>query len=404
MSDPGFGVPGPFDGLPMFRDLARLFSGQQSVNWEVTRQIGWWLATEGQSEPNVDPLERIRFEELLRAAEMHVGDATGLDTAGAGGVLRMVPITRGDWTLRGISALRPLVEALAAALATGGGSDGSDTSSEGMTHGDAGADLLGDLGRVLGPVLVGIQAGYMLGHLAQRALGQYELPIYREPLGELVVVPANVATVARQWSLPPDDLAMWVCVREVVSHVVLSRPHVNERISTLVGEYVALFDTDSGAFESSLADIDPTNPMAFQSILGNPETLLGVTHSPAQDAVKARLTALTAAVAGYVDHVTDTVGHGLVGSYQMIDEAMKRRRVEPSDGMDFARRLLGLGLERADYERGQAFVAGVLGRSGPEGLRRLWHSDRELPTPAELDAPGLWLARIDLPDQIDLPD
>jgi hypothetical protein len=28
----------------------------------------------------------------------------------------------------------------------------------------------------------------------------------------------------------------------------------------------------------------------------------------------------------------------------------------------------------------------------------LWVSERELPTPAELDAPGLWLARIDLPD------
>jgi hypothetical protein len=28
----------------------------------------------------------------------------------------------------------------------------------------------------------------------------------------------------------------------------------------------------------------------------------------------------------------------------------------------------------------------------------LWRSARELPTPAEVEAPGLWLARIDLPD------
>ena len=32
-----------------------------------------------------------------------------------------------------------------------------------------------------------------------------------------------------------------------------------------------------------------------------------------------------------------------------------------------------------------------------EGLARLWSDERNLPTPAELDAPGLWLARIDLP-------
>ncbi len=37
-------------------------------------------------------------------------------------------------------------------------------------------------------------------------------------------------------------------------------------------------------------------------------------------------------------------------------------------------------------------------RAGEEGLRRLWNGERELPTPAEVDAPGLWLARIDLPD------
>jgi len=42
-------------------------------------------------------------------------------------------------------------------------------------------------------------------------------------------------------------------------------------------------------------------------------------------------------------------------------------------------------------------VAGVVERAGEAGLSRLWHSDRELPTPAEIDAPGLWLERIDIP-------
>ena len=43
-------------------------------------------------------------------------------------------------------------------------------------------------------------------------------------------------------------------------------------------------------------------------------------------------------------------------------------------------------------------VAGVVERAGKRGLERLWRGERELPTPAEVDAPGLWLARIDLPD------
>jgi uncharacterized protein (DUF2342 family) len=61
-------------------------------------------------------------------------------------------------------------------------------------------------------------------------------------------------------------------------------------------------------------------------------------------------------------------------------------------------RLLGLSLGQDQVDRGHGFVAGVVERAGDEGLARLWSSARELPTPAELDAPGLWLARIDLPD------
>jgi uncharacterized protein (DUF2342 family) len=52
----------------------------------------------------------------------------------------------------------------------------------------------------------------------------------------------------------------------------------------------------------------------------------------------------------------------------------------------------------AQYERGRSFVNGVVERAGEEGLARLWHSVRELPIPAEVDAPGLWLERIDIPD------
>ena len=42
-------------------------------------------------------------------------------------------------------------------------------------------------------------------------------------------------------------------------------------------------------------------------------------------------------------------------------------------------------------------MAGVVERAGEESLARLWEPVRNLPTPAEVDAPGLWLERIDLP-------
>jgi uncharacterized protein (DUF2342 family) len=52
-------------------------------------------------------------------------------------------------------------------------------------------------------------------------------------------------------------------------------------------------------------------------------------------------------------------------------------------------------------DRGVAFVEGVIEREGEAGLARLWTSPRALPTPAEVDAPGLWLARLEVDDGLD---
>jgi uncharacterized protein (DUF2342 family) len=80
----------------------------------------------------------------------------------------------------------------------------------------------------------------------------------------------------------------------------------------------------------------------------------------------------------------------------MIDEALRRHRVDRGQAAAFVDRLLGLELDRDHYDRGVAFCKGVVERSGIDGLNRLWTGEEMMPTPAELDAPGLWLARIEL--------
>jgi putative hydrolase len=368
-----------------------MFSSQGPVNWQVARQIALFLATEGHSEPNPDPVERIAAEQLLRVAELHVGEATGLSTSLTGRPLSLQPVTRGDWAMRSLDAYRPLLERLAASLA-------ATPTAEQDSPPDPAGQLLGELGKMLGPVLLGMQAGSMLGHLARRALGQYDLPLPRQSSDELLLVPANVDGFAQEWSLPSDELRMWVCLHEVSYHAVLGRPHVRARLERLISEYAGGFRVDPQALESRLGELDPNDPAALQALLGNPEVLLGAMRTPEQDQVRTRLESLMTAVVGYVDHTMDTVGRRLITSYTMLTEALRRRRVEASDSDLFVERLLGLELSRAQYERGGAFVKGVVERAGDEGLRRLWMSERELPTAAELDAPGLWLARIDLPD------
>jgi hypothetical protein len=71
MSQPGpFGGGGPLEDL--LRNLARLLTSQGSVNWEIARQLAQWTASDGEAEANPDPLARVRLEELLRVADLHV--------------------------------------------------------------------------------------------------------------------------------------------------------------------------------------------------------------------------------------------------------------------------------------------------------------------------------------------
>jgi len=388
MSDPG-PSGNPFEQLPIFGDLAKLFSEQGPVSWDVARQISVMLATEGKPENNVDPLVRMKFEELGRVAELHVGEATGLDTAPAGGMLKVVPVGRGTWAQRGLEAYRPVLEKLATSLNV------QAMGEDDPVGPDASTDLLGSIGKLLGPVLLGMQSGLMVGHMAQRALGQYDIPLPRPVSDELVVVPDNLGAFGSEWSLPEDDLRLWVLVHELVHHAVFGVPHVRDRITSLLDEYVSSFEVSTASLEGSLGDFDLSDPSGLQSLLGNPETLLGAIQTDTQREVLVRVEALVVPLVGYVDHVLDVVGRRLIGSYDMVTEAVRRRRVEATEGDRFVGRLLGLELGQAQYDRGDAFIDGVVERAGEEGLSRLWRSERELPTPAELDAPGLWLARLE---------
>ena len=411
MSTPeGFGGGNPFEGGPLgelMKNLARFFTGQGPLNWEIARQMAQWAASGGSPESNPDPLARVRLEELMRVAEMHVSEATGLQV-GTGGVLTVTAVTRTDWALRTLEDWRPRLEQLAGRMTPTGPASGGvppwfagPASGPGAEEapdspgGDPMAQLFANLPQVLGPFLFGLQAGSMVGQLATRAMGQYDLPMPRPPRSELLVVPNAIDRFASDWSLDHDDVRMWICLRETTNHGVLGRPHVRARLEQLIESYVAAFSPSSQSIEDRMAGIDLNDMAGLQAAFGDPATLLEEMQNDAQRQIQVPLRALLATVVGYVDHVMDSVGRRLITSYGPLTEALRRHRLEENDGARVLGQLFGVTLDAAGYEQGQAFVKGVLERAGDEGLSRLWRSERELPTPAEVAAPGLWLARLE---------
>ena len=401
------GTPNPFEGFPLFGDLAKLF-GQagRGVPWDAARNLALAVATDNATEPNVDPLERIKLEQLARVAELHVADVTGLAPSTTGRGLTVLPVTRGHWAQRTLEDYRPLLEKLAGSLgqADAGPEDEDDTDPDDPFRDpdDQLVAMLGPMIQAMQPMMVAMTAGSMVGHLARRSLGQYDLPVPRPRSDELLILVRNLDDFGKEWSLPADDLRLWICLHEIAHHAVLGVPHVRDRLESLLSEYTTKFRSDPGALEDQLGDLDltggPESLARIQQALGEPGALLGAIQSDEQRAILPRLEAVVAVVVGVVDHVMDTVGAKLIPSYGMLTEALRRRRVETAESDRFVERLLGLELTQATYDRGAKFVAGVIERAGDAGLARLWESENMLPSPPEVDAPGLWLARIDLPD------
>ncbi len=396
--------------MPFFGDLAKMLQKQGPVSWEAAGQLALSIASGGESEPNVDPMERIRVEQLARVAELQVADATGLTPSASGRGVTVLPVTRTQWVQHSLDAYRPLFERLATSLAAPPTPPDAADPADPFGGADP-ANLLGPLMAMIGPMMLGMTAGSMLGHLSRRSFGQYDLPIPRPESDELLLVIANLDEFGEEWSLPPDDLRLWICLHEIAHHAVLGVPHVRARLTGMLEEYVSGFDPDPHALEARLGDLDPTSGDAmasFQQALSDPEALLGAVRSPAQLELLPRLEALVAVIVGYVDHVMDRVGGRLIGSYDMLTEALRRRRVTADESDRFVERLLGLELGQDQYGRGEAFIAGVVDRAGTDVLERLWADEADLPTPAEVDAPGLWLARLgvefELPADLEVPD
>ena len=393
----------PFGGLPMFGDLSRAMSGQGPLNWDAAKQFAQLAATANNPEGNVDPPTRIALQELARIVEPHVASVMGRDVGGD----EIVTVTPGVWAQETLEAYRPLFTELAVSLGkrppvSDSSGDSSGDSSDDSSDDPMAAMMLG-LSKMMAPAMLGMAIGSMVGHLATRAFGQYDLPIPRAIGRQISIVPGTIDSFAADWSLPRDSMRLWVLVQELTTHVVFSVEHIHQGLSELVRSHVGAFRSDPSAVAEKLATIefDGDDPMkALQRTLGDPEILLGAVRSPEQEALQPRLDAAVAAVVGYVDHVVDQVATRLVGGdARRIAEAVRRRRLETSPDDVFVERLLGLHLTQQHVERGRAFIAGVVDRASNDAVNQLLDLPGALPTPAELDAPGLWLARLEFPPE-----
>ena len=383
-------MPNPFAGIPFFADMAKAMSSQGPLNWDMAKQFAVLGAVGDSPDETPDPQVRFAFAELATIADMHVRDVTTLSTDPHNTRTELHPTTRALWAHRTLQDFRPLFTDLANALSQRPTSDGSE---------DPMSSMLSGLSAMMSPALLGMSIGSMIGAMAQRAFGQYDLPLPRPDTSQLMLLPSSVEKFAVDWSLNTDDVRMWVLIHELTSHAVLSTTAVDRGVTALVRQHVAAFRPDANAIFDKLSDLDISDPSAMQnlqSVFADPTVLMGAVRTPEQERIAPLLDAHASAVISYIDHVVDVVTERILGGSKQIAEAARRRRLETGPDAVFVEHLLGLKLSHQQLQSGRAFIDGVLQRGGEDGLLMLTADAANLPTPNELEAPGLWIARLEL--------
>ena len=390
------------------QDLSKMFAGRPAGSWDTALQLAGAIATEGQPEPNIDPADRLAIEQLARVAELHVGEVTGRSVEEP---VRIEALNRTQWAKRFLDEERPLLEELSGSIGAALQSQLGDLGSEDFSEIDLQQPslpgmppeaLIKQLMGMMGPMLLGMMAGSTAGHLATRALGHYELPLPRPAHEPLTLVLRNVDEFADDWTLPREAIRLWVCLSDVAHQHVLNLDHVRAHLDGLLGEYVSAFSQDPAEIERRMRGLGIDDEFggsepeleALQRLAGDPDVLLSAMQSDEQLALMPRIAAVVSTVEGYVDWVLDTLGGRLIPEYDRVTEALRRRRAEAGPSSRFVERLFGLELSQSTFDRGSQFVDGIVERSGTQALSQLWTDEAHLPTPAELDAPGLWLARV----------
>src|SRR3984957_3349865 len=290
--------------------------------FEAARTLAFGVATDDGEDENPDPLVRIAFEELARVAELHVVEATGIGPASGAGSVSFETVGPGQWSYRVLEAYRPVLKAMVDAQQQGAAAVPSSLDLSELDPDSSGGlgGLLGQFALTLGPVFLGMQFGSAAGHLARRAFGQYALPLPWPESSTLLLVPGNVARFADDWSLPLQEVQLWVCVRELTMHAVVNQPAVRSSLTRLLSDASAHAAAAQQSIVERLGD-GLGDPSALEEAVRDPEALLADLISPEQHNISRALTAVTTALGANVYHITSCIAAGLTSSPAALREA-----------------------------------------------------------------------------------
>ncbi len=239
----------------------------------------------------------------------------------------------------------------------------------------------------LGRGVMNRYVGVLFGIMSQRVLGQYDPVLSLAPLNgsetpALYLVEPNIESFARVAGAPAEPLRRWLILHEL-THAWQFGEHPWLR-DHLVGMMEAMIRS---SLAHAVGDGTHKAPNARELIQRLPDAvrtqLRGI----------AKLQAVMSVLEGYANFVMHRVGRKHLEHFDELEAAFARRRAQRTILERAVLAITGINMKMRQYEVGERFCEGVADAGGVELLNRVWENAEMMPTPAELRAPGTWVAR-----------
>jgi len=338
------------------------------VDWQTASSVGARLAGAG---PPLSDLERARldddFADAVPQAESLVAEFTGLRPEG----YRARPwvMTRSEWIDANLRGFQRVLEPLASRLLERSGS--------GRTAGIRRKGL-------------GLQVGLLMGYVGRKVLGQYDLFLPPDDDGLLYFVGPNVVGVERRFRFPRRDFRLWLSLHEVCHRVQFgSVPWLRGYLTGQVDTYLSAMEVDPKRILDALKRAVEEVRKGGRSA----QDLIFLLMTPEQRAVLERVQGMMSLLEGHANFVMDRVGTGRVAEGARMRRSLQERRRSTGIERTF-QRVIGFESKIRQYDVGERFVTAVVDGAGIEAFNRVWESEANLPTMAEVMKPADWLARV----------
>jgi len=273
----------------------------------------------------------------------------------------------------------------------------------GIGNAHASMDMIGGLLKGFIGSLIATQLGQAIGQLSASVTGIHDVGLPLITPAYPALIPQNINTWAQDLDVPITDVRLFHALREAaIARLFDNNPWLVSYLRQSITDYGRGITIDMNAIQDqatsalSSAEIDLTNPESFSNAIN--QGLFTPEESEAQKAALTKLEVALALIDGWVDEVVTSAAGERLPNLEKLRETLRRHRATNAPTKQLFASLLGLEVSPRLAREASAFWRSITELSDISTRDKIWSGI--LPTQEELLNPQLYLASVEVPDDL----